>query len=100
MSDLKIDAFTVSYNFDTREYGQKSGNFLSVNFKLTDPVSIDEFEKVRIEASKKVSQWAIHDALMRGELSQSDAKERLTILMHNSEKAQESVDRRYTKEKA
>lgn len=80
---MKIDGFTISYAFDTNSRNLKSSNFISVNFKLPEPTEVDDVELLRIEASKKVTIWAIQDALMRGELTQSEAKERLEIVKSN-----------------
>ncbi len=84
--DQNVENFTVSYSFDTNGgYGRKSSNFLSVTFRLPSPTSIEDFEITRLEASRKVTLWAIQDAVMRGELSSSDAKERIEVLRINYE---------------
>ena len=91
---MKIDGFTISYSMDTGTPGSKSSNFVSVNFKLPEPLSMSEVEIVRLEASKKVTVWAISDALMRGELSKEEADERLEILKKNHEVMKSSIEKR------
>ena len=80
--DLKVDGFTISYSFEGNS-GKKSSNFVSVNFKLPIPVNVNELDSVRLEASKKVTLWAVQDAVLRGEISQEEARSRVEILRHN-----------------
>ena len=94
---MEIDSFTISYSFDPGNIGRKSSNFVSVNFKLPHPTSINDVEPLRLEASKKVTMWAIQDALMRGEISQDDAKERLEIVKMNFEGMQSALEKRNIK---
>ena len=91
---MKIDGFTISYAFDAGEPGRKSSNFVSVNFKMLEPTSIDEVECLRLEASKTVSVWAIQDALMRGEISSNDAKERIEIIKTNFNGMKSSIEKK------
>lgn len=81
---MKINGFTISYSFEG-SIGRKSSTFVSVNFTLPEPMSISEVEACRLEASQKVSVWAIQDALCRGEVSIEDAKSRMEIIKKNFE---------------
>lgn len=90
---LKVDGFTISYSVDGNA-GRRSNSFVSVNFKLPEPTSIEDLEPTRLEASKKVTVWALQDALMRGEIDQETATERMKIVSHNHEKIQEALDRK------
>ena len=94
---MKIDGFTISYSFDTSVYGRKSSNFVSVNFSLPEPVSPDDLDILRLEASKKVTLWAIQDALARGELTQDEAKERLEIIKKNYDGISTALNRKISK---
>ena len=80
--DVKVENFTVSYALDAGT-GRKSSSFVSVTFRLPVPCDPDSFEATRLEASRKVTIWAIQDAVMRGELSSDDARERIEILKSN-----------------
>ena len=91
---MLVDSFTVSYSFEAGGFGKKSSNFVSVNFKLPEPTLIEDVEIVRLEASKKVTMWAIQDALMRGEISQEDAKSRLDVVKSNFEIMQTAILKR------
>jgi len=93
---MLIDGFTISYSFDSG-MGKRSSNFVSVNFKCPNPVSMEEVEGMRLEASKKVTIWAIQDALLRGEISQEDAKERFEVLRQNFDGMKSALDKRNQK---
>jgi len=82
--DSKISSFTVSYSFDVRG-GSKSNHFISANFAYPEPQSLDRVEIDRLEASSRVTTWAIQDAVMRGDMGSDEAKERLDILKANYE---------------
>ena len=60
-------------------------------------MSMEEMEGVRLEASKKVTMWAIQDAMLRGEISQNDAKERLDVLRLNFEGMKSAIEKRTVK---
>lgn len=90
---MLIDGFTISYSFDAG-IGRKSSNFVSVNFKCPNPLSIEESELMRLEASKKVTIWAIQDALLRGEISQEDAKERFEVLKSNFDGMKSALEKK------
>lgn len=96
ISNMKIEGFTISYAFDGGN-SRKSSSFVSVNFKLPEPLGLDEVEVLRTEASKKVTMWAIQDALMRGEISQDDAKERLDVIKHNFDSMKLALEKRSAK---
>jgi hypothetical protein len=92
---MNVTNFTISYAFDSNTSGfRKSSNFVSVTFSLPNPVDPAQFELTRLEASRKVTVWAIQDAVMRGEMSQSDAKERMEILKHNFDGMSESISKK------
>jgi hypothetical protein len=57
-------------------------------------MSISEVETARLEASQKVSVWAIQDALCRGEITVDDAKMRMDIIKRNFEGLKERIDTR------
>ena len=79
---MLVKNFTISYSFEGNS-GRKSSNFLSVNFELPEPMPVEELELVRLEASQKVTIWAIQDALCRGEISIEDARSRMEIVKLN-----------------
>lgn len=81
---LKIENFTISYAMDTGT-GRKSSNFMSATFRLPEPVDSDngEFDIVRLEASKRLTMWVIQDAVVRGEISSDEARERISIIKAN-----------------
>ena len=70
---------------------------MSVNFRLPHPIPIDEVESVRLEASKKVSIWAIQDAMLRGEISQDEAKERFDIIRANFDGMKMAMEKKVSK---
>jgi hypothetical protein len=94
---MVIDGFTISYSFDAGNPGRRASNMVSVNFKLPSPMPIEEIETVRLEASKKVTMWAIQDAMLRGEISQDDAKERLEVLRLNFDGMKSALEKRNSK---
>lgn len=95
---MKITNFTVSYAFDTSpSYGRKSSNFMSVTISLPDPVEFDQFESIRLEASKRVTMMTIQDAVMRGEMSSDDAKERIEVLKLNFEGMTKAIHKKQEK---
>jgi hypothetical protein len=91
---MKIDSFTISYSFDAGNSGRRASNFVSVNFKLHEPTNIEDVEIMRAEASKKVTVWAIQDALMRGEISSDEAKSRLEIVKSNFDGLKASLSKK------
>jgi hypothetical protein len=96
---IKVDSFTVSYSLDCN-LGKRSSNFLSMNFKLPEAVPIDQIDAIRAEASRKVTRWVIQDAVMRGEMTQEEARERMETLGHNFAVLQDALERKSTKEMA
>lgn len=90
---MLVNGFTISYSFEGN-IGRKSSTFISVNFTLPEPMSTTEVETVRLEASQKVSIWAIQDALCRGEITVEDAKMRMDIIKKNFEGIKERIDSR------
>ena len=89
----KITTFTVSYAFDTRG-PTKSSHFVSCNFALPEPMEPADLDIHRLEASAKVSTWAIQDAIMRGDIGIEEAKERLDTIKTNLESMKSTLIKR------
>lgn len=91
---MKIKNFTVSNAFDTFNNGEKQNHFLSVNFELDDPITLDEFKTVQLDASYRVTVSVIHDALARGSISVEQANERITVLTKRTEQLKASIEKK------
>lgn len=89
----KISSFTVSYSFEIRG-GAKSSHFISTNFTYPEPVALEDMELDRLEASSRVTIWAIQDAVMRGDMGSDEAKERIDVLKANFEGMKTAILRR------
>lgn len=90
-----VTNFTVSYVLDVGN-GRKSSNFVSATFSLPEPCDAAgfEFDEIRLEASKKVTMWAIQDAVARGELSSDEARERIEVIKLNYDGMLKSLNKK------
>jgi len=86
-----IESFTVSHSFDTNVPG-RGNHFLSVNFRLPNPVTMEEFVLIHAEAAKYVSTCLIGSALVRGMIEPEDAKERMKIMKMNLDQYKTAVE--------
>lgn len=93
-----IENFTVSYAFEAG-YGKKSNHFLSMGFRIPPGTDPSQIPMIRLEASKMVSMNVIQDAVMRGELSSEDAKERIEVLKLNFEGMKKSLTKQQNGDK-
>lgn len=75
MTKLQVENFTVSYSFDAVLNGKKSSHFVSMGFRLGEPVSIEEAQVYQVQASRIVTEAAIHDAIARGVISVNEASD-------------------------
>jgi hypothetical protein len=88
-----VENFTVSYSVDVG-IGKRSNHFVSMTFRIPPGTPPDQVEIIRLDASKKVSLYALQDAVMRGEINSDDAKDRMEILKMNHEGMKSSMLKR------
>lgn len=72
---MKVDGFTVSFSFDKYQGGEKMSNFVSMSFKLDEPLPPEKAVLAESEASTYVTRSVILDALARGVISQDMARD-------------------------
>lgn len=87
-----LDHFTVSYGIDIYKNGDKSSHFVSASVKCVaddqkqdDHVSIEKLSELQMQLSFHVSKSAILDAMVRGHLTQEEAKDRIEVVKSNHE---------------
>jgi hypothetical protein len=93
---LKVENFTVSYSFDTHLNGKKSNHFVSMGFRFDEPITIEEAQILQVQASQIVTVSTVHDAVTRGAIPVSEAKDIIADikLRHEglAEKLSENLD--------
>ncbi len=88
---LNVEGFTVSYAIDTYRNGEKTSHFNSTSIKSTEPLSLDDYMAVRLDAAVKVAIATIQDAVMRMHMTVEEANERITSIKKNYEGLKESL---------
>ncbi len=67
--DLKVESFMVSCAYDIHRGGEKIGNFVSMTFRPTSPLTTDEALIAEVEASEMVTRAAIMNGVTRNAFS-------------------------------
>lgn len=88
---LNVDGFTVSYAIDTYRNGEKTSHFNSASIKSMEPISLDDYLVLRLDAASKVAIATIQDAVMRMHMTVEEANEKITSLKKNYEVLKESL---------
>ncbi len=95
---LKPTSFTVSYTFDTHRGGNRQNHFCTMVFETPPSASAELVTAMSIKGSIYVTKATVLHALARGQISQEEAKERLTEMGENHKLLLESAKKKLAAE--